>query len=206
VTARRLAALVLAAAVVGGCSSDEAPSPGAAAPTTTATPTTVAAPLDPAGLEPLVVGDAPAGFALADDAVGGTGPTDLAEAAGDNPDGGEVLAEAGFVRGWQRLWVSDDGEDELLLLLYELATPQGAADLLARIAAGPAEGGGEGVFEVPAIPGAVGVSGGGGGLEVNAVVYASGPYLVQVIGNGPEPGPSQGTVTALAAAQAQRLA
>lgn len=192
-----------------GCASEEADNPGTAgAPAATAPPSTVVAPLDPAGLEPLVVDKAPAGFALADDDVGGTGATDLTEAVADSPDqaGGDALVEAGFVRGWQRLWVSEDGNDELFLLVYELASPEAAQALLERIAGAPAEEGGEGVFDVPAIPGAVGVAGGGEGLAVHAVVFATGPYLVQVIGNGPEPGPSQGTVTAVAVAQASRLA
>jgi hypothetical protein len=206
---RRLAAVAAAAALAGaGCSSDEATSPEAAAPPTAAAPTTSVPPLDPDGLEPLVVDQAPSGFALADDAEGATGATDLAAAAADatDPEAGTALAEAGFVRGWQRLWVSDDGSSELFLLVYEFAASEGAGGFFARTAGGAATEGGEGVFEVPGIPGAVGVTGGGDGLSVQAVLFTTGPYVVQVIGNGPDPGPSRGTVVALAAAQAEQLA
>lgn len=152
--------------------------------------------------------EAPSGFSLVDDAVGRTGATDLAAAAADAGDPGavEALVEASFVRGWQRLWVSEDGEDELFLIVYEFDEPDGAEAFFERTAGEPATKGGVGVFEVPVIPGAVGISGGGDGLSVEAVVATRGAYLVQVIGNGPDPGPSRGTVVALAAAQIQRLA
>ena len=151
--------------------------------------------------------EAPSGFTAAADDLGRTGATDLAQAAADagDPGAAAALADAGFVRGWQRLWVSEDDEDELFLLVYEFADPAGAAAFFERTAGERAEAGGEGVFEVPGLPGAVGVTGGGDGLSVSAVVATTGPYLVQVIGNGPDPGPSQGTVVALANAQVQRL-
>lgn len=194
---------LLLLALLAGCSSKEAVSPEAVP----ASPTTTAEPLDPAGLEPLVLEDAPTGYALATDDVGRTGPTDLAGAAADagDPGAASALAEAGFVRGWQRLWVSEDGDDELFLLVYEFAGAEGAEAFFERTAGGPAEDGGEGVFEVPGIPGAVGVAGGGDGLSVTAVIASSGPYLVQVIGNGPAPGPTKGTVVAVASAQVERL-
>ena len=185
------------------CSSDEASSPEASS----GAPTTSVAAGVADELEPLVLDDAPSGFALAGDETGAAGSTDLAEAAADagDPGAAHALADAGFVRGYQRLWVSDDDEDELLLIVYEFADDGGAAAFFDRTAGEPATEGGEGVFEVPAIPGAIGVAGGGDGLAVRAVLFPTGPYLVQVIGNGPEPGPSQGTIVALAAAQAQRL-
>lgn len=191
---------MLALSAVLACSSDEAAAPEPA-------PTSTVAPADPAGLEPLVLGEAPSGFTLADDTLGRTGATDLTAAAADTRDPGaaEALAGAGFIRGWQRLWISEDDEDELFLIVYEFADAAGAAAFFERTAGEPADGGGDGVFEVPGLPDAVGISGGGDGLSVSAVVSASGPYLVQVIGNGPEPGPSRGTVVALATAQLERL-
>lgn len=196
--------MVTAAAlgVLAGCS-DGAPS---ATPTTTVPPSTAGA--DPAALEPLVLDDAPSGFAVAPDDVGRTGPTDLAEAAADarDPGAADALAADGFVRGWQRLWVSADDEDELFLLVYEFADAAGAAAFFQRTAGEAAATGGEGVFPVPAIPGAVGVAATSDGLAVTAVVTTVDRYLVQVIANGPEPGPSRGTVVALAAAQVERLA
>lgn len=195
-----MCAALLIAVVVGACADRERLEPVSGA----APPPTVVAPLDPAELEPLVVDVAPSGFTLADDDVGGTGATDLDD-AGD-PDTGAALAEAGFVRGWQRLWVSDDGDDELLAVVYEFADAAGAQAFFGRMAGGAAEEGGEGVFAVPGMPEAVGVSASGDGLEVTAVTTTIGPYLVQVVGDGPVPGPSQGTVVALAAAQVARLA
>ena len=195
-----LAALTLTSAAVPACSSEEAPSPEAI-------PTTAVAPGDPAALEPLVLDEAPSGFTLAGDDEGRTGPTDLREAAADagDPGAAEALSGAGFVRGWQRLWVSDDDEDELFLIVYEFADAEGATTFFERTAGEPAAEGGEGVFEVPGLEDAVGVTGGGDGLRVAAAVATAGRYLVQVIGNGPDPGPSQGTVVALLTAQVERL-
>jgi len=200
---RRFAFVLAGALAVAGCSSDEAPSPQAGAGPLTS----VASATDPADLEALVLDEAPSGFTLADDAVGRTGPTDLATAAADarDPGAAAALADARFVLGWQRLWISDDEEDELFLIVYQFDDAAGAAAFFERTAGEPAAEGGEGVFDVPAIPGAVGISGGGDGLKVEAVVATSGVHLVQVIGNGPDPGPSRGTVVALAAAQIQRL-
>lgn len=200
-----LAAAALCAALVG-CAGDGGDDVDEAAPATT--PTTSAPAADPAELEPLVLDDAPSGFAVAPDEAGAAGATDLAEAAGDtrDPGAGAALAEAGFQRGWQRLWVSEDDEEELFLVLYEFRDAAGADAFFERTAGGPAAEGGEGVFEVPAVPGAIGVTAVAEGLGVTAVVATEDRYLVQVIGNGPEPGPSQGTVVALLAAQVQRLA
>ncbi len=198
----RLLVLTLGLALpsVLSCSSQEAPSPEAAPPTSVA-------PGDPAALEPLVLDEAPTGFTVAADDVGRTGATDLAAAAGDagDPGAAEALSDAGFVRGWQRLWVSDDDEDELFLIVYEFADAGGATAFFDRTAGEPAKEGGEGVFDVPGLPGAVGLDGGGDGLSVAAVIATTGPYLVQVIGNGPDPGPSRGTVVALVSAQVERL-
>ena len=199
-----LAAAALCAALAG-CAGDGGDDVDEAAPATT--PPASAPAADPAELEPLVLDDAPSGFAVAPDDAGATGATDLAEAAGDtrDPGAGTALAEAGFQRGWQRLWVSEDDEEELFLLLYEFRDAAGADAFFERTAGGPAAEGGEGVFEVPAVPGAIGVTAAAEGLGVTAVVATEDRYLVQVIGNGPEPGPSQGTVVALLAAQVERL-
>ncbi len=201
---RTLASVLLLATLAAGCSSDEAASPEARPET----PATSVAPLDPAELEPLVLDEAPSGFTRAADEDGAAGATDLTAAAADTSDPGaaEALVEAGFVRGWQRLWVSDDDEDELFLLVYEFADEDGATDFFDQTAGEASTQGGEGVFEVPGLPGAVGVTGGGDGLSVSAVVATTGAYLVQVIGNGPDPGPSRGTVIAMTTAQLDRLA
>ncbi len=200
---RTLLATAALSAALAGCAGDGGDD---TAPVTT--PPTSAPAADPAVLEPLVLDDAPSGFALAPDDAGATGATDLAEAAGDtrDPGAGAALAEAGFVRGWQRLWVSEDDEDELFLILYEFDDAAGADAFFQRTAGEPAAEGGEGVFEVPAVPGAIGVTAVADGLSVTAVVATADRYLVQVIGDGPEPGPSQGTVVALLAAQVERLA
>lgn len=192
----------LAAALVA-CTDAGAPSRQVVAP---APPSTVVAALDPSGLEPLVLVDAPTGFSSAADEVGGTGATDLDAAAADtgDPAAAAALADAGFTRGWQRLWVGDGGEDELFLLVYEFADAAGAEAFLERMA-GDVAAGGEGVFEVPTLPEAVGISAGGDGLAVTAVTATTDRYLVQVIGDGPAPGPSRGTVVALATAQVARL-
>lgn len=196
----------MAVAAAVACTDAEAPSPGSVAP---APPSTIAAPLDPTALEPLVLVDAPTGFTAADDEVGGTGATDLDAAAADTGDPAAVaaaLADAGFTRGWQRLWVGgDEDEDELFMLVYEFADAAGAESFLERTA-GDVATGDEGVFEVPTLPDAVGISADADGLAVTAVTATTGRYLVQVIGDGPAPGPSRGTVVALATAQVSRLA
>ena len=205
---RAVLAVATLCAALAGCAGDDGDGGDDAAPVTaTSAPATTSAPADLQVLEPLVLDDAPSGFALAPDDAGATGATDLGEAAGDTRDPGarDALAAAGFVQGWQRLWVSEDDEDELFLILYEFRDAAGADAFFERTAGGPAAEGGEGVFEVPAVPGAVGVTAVADGLSVTAVVATEGRYLVQVIGNGPEPGPSQGTVVALVAAQVERL-
>ena len=198
---RRAVLAWLALGLLAGCAGADAEPPARAA----ATPSAEA---DPAALEPLVLDDVPSGFTLQGDDVGRTGATDLAEAAADarDPGAGEALAADGFVQGWQRLWVSEDDEDELFLLVYEFADTAGAAAFFERTAGDPATTGGEGVFEVPSLPGALGVTAVSDGLAVTAVVTTVDRYLVQVIANGPEPGPSRGTVVAVASAQVERLA
>lgn len=77
-------------------------------------------------LEGLLIVDLPAGFVQEDDEVGDTGPSDLDKAIDD--DGGdqaeELLTDAGFVAGYQRLWTRDD--DEIVVFLYRFETEAGA--------------------------------------------------------------------------------
>ena len=60
-----------------------------------------------AALEALVISSVPVGFVAQPDAVGDTGPSDLAKAARDDgqPDALQALRAEGFVRGYQRLWL-----------------------------------------------------------------------------------------------------
>jgi hypothetical protein len=98
------------------------------------------------------------GFELQEDDVADTGPSDLDKAIGDDglEDAEEALTDAGFRRGYQRLWSSED-EGDLLLVVMEFCDSEGASTYAARgpeaveaqgleLTAFDPEGGGEGFF------------------------------------------------------------
>jgi hypothetical protein len=158
---------------------------------------------DLAALMPLRV---PSGFVLQPDNIGDTGPSDLAKAVRDDgsPDAKRVLTHAGFVRGFQRLWVKSGGQDENILFLYQFATPNGANEYVQyslRSQAGPKVQS----FVVPSIPAAHGLKGADQTGSTALILFARGSYVAQAVVNGGANLDQTSLVTTLAMAQYTRL-
>lgn len=121
------------------------------------------------------------GFVLQEDDVAGTGPADLDEAADNDglEDAEEALTEAGFRRGYQRLWSSEEDGD-VLLIVMEFCDTDGASSYAAR---GPEAVEEQGMELIPFEP-----EGGGTGFYVEnqgvVAVFVSqiaGPNFVQSV-------------------------
>ena len=135
--------LVVALVVMTGACSDDSGTSAADETTTTESSTTTdksaacaADDADATELEALITDDVPTGFEQQPDAVGDTGPSDLAKAIRDdgNDDAEQVLTDLRFRRGYQRLWQTEDG-DQLIVFLYEFCDPADAAKYLQRFQA-----------------------------------------------------------------------
>ena len=196
-----LAALTVAAMVVPiGCSSDDpietkgaatertTTSAGAGnASTTTADGAGSSVPSDAgfAALEARLITEVPDGFEQQADDVGDTGPSDLDKAVRDDgtPDARKELAAEGFVRGYQRLWLSPK-EQQIIVFLYQFETPEGAA-AAAKRSLGMFGGPGEETqtFTVDGIPGAEGRAGSGPQAGGSVVLFTSASYLAQIVTN-----------------------
>lgn len=218
-TTRRMRAAAVGAVAMmalGACSSSDRidKAGGAAATTTAATDRTTTSAgggasdsasdtaSDPgfAALEAKLLTEVPAGFEQQADDVGDTGPSDLDKAVHDDgsPDARKSLVADGFVRGYQRLW-ENGSEHQIIVFLYEFRTPEGASSNVARMVAGfgpPPDPSSS--FTVDGIAGSVGQSGAGEQTAGAVVMYATGPYAVQVDVNGPA---SEGTADAIAMAK-----
>jgi hypothetical protein len=186
-------------------------------PTTTiyAGPTTVAVP-PPPGLADLILSTGPAGFEQQPDAVGDTGPTNLAKATNDDisQDGRRALLSAGFEAGYQRQWTSIDPTgntpNQDFVFLYRFATPAGAQSyvqhwqvtlLTTNTSSATIQS-----FTPPFIPGAIGLSAidskqGSTGV----VLFAKGQYAVQALVIGGPSVDQSGSASDMAYAQYQRL-
>jgi hypothetical protein len=139
---------------------------------------------DPDELEALLPTSVPAGFEQQPDDVGDTGPSDLAKAIRDDgeDDARAVLTDAGFLRGYQRLWVDDD-DSELIAFIYEFCDDAGAAAYKARDDAFGADG--TTAFTPAGVPGASGYSATDeSGLRFAQVQVTSGHFLVQGMADG----------------------
>ena len=141
-------------------------------------------------LEPLtalLVKAVPAGFTQQADSVGDTGPSDLAKAVKDDGDPGAqaALVQDGFLRGYQRLWATAGGKQEIVVFLYEFHSPTGAMAYGQRmVAASKANKPVPSAFAVTAIPGAVGLIGGDSSGTTAQIVFAQRNFLVGVVING----------------------
>jgi hypothetical protein len=214
-------ALVIVCAIVsitGACSSNKKSSaqsstttvaavtsvPAATSPSTTAAET----PCNRPDLGGLILADVPLGYVRQHDPVADTGPTDLAKAARDDvdPDAAAALRAAGFECGYQRTWESAGGGlDANTVLLYEFATPQGAQQFVEHWRSNlqlPSAGLTLSTFDPALPPPAYGIRGDyADTASTGAVVFAKGPYAVQVVVHG-APGVDQ-TLPAIALANAQ---
>jgi hypothetical protein len=200
--------------LAGGCSSGSGkagPTTTAKAPASTTTPTTRAPatsstttttttfPGPP--LEPLILKVAPSGFPREPDAFADTGPTDLEKAVKDDAlsderEARQALKSAGFRRGYQRQWSTDNGVGQNFVYVYEFATPAGAFSYLSHwqsaVIAGAARA--APVPFVSSVPGAIGLRSNDARGSTGVVLFAKGSFAVQAVSTG-APGIDQSTPT-----------
>jgi hypothetical protein len=160
-------------------------------------------------LEALLITDPPAGFEQQDDDVGDTGPSDLAKAVRDDgsPGARSTLTSEGFVRGYQRLWETQDGA-QIVVFLYQFATVAGTRQALIRTSSLDDDPTADlSTFSPSGLPaGAFGLSGTQGGQTAAVVAYCSGVFLVQINANGTDgESAEQQLANAIAADQLHRL-
>ncbi|MFN8053241.1 MAG: hypothetical protein U0Q22_17500 [Acidimicrobiales bacterium] len=178
--------------------------------TTTVAATTTGVPGP--SLEDALVTTVPSGFTMQPDDVGDTGPSDLDKAVRDDgsADARATLVGDGFVRGYQRLWATDDGERQIIVFVYQFETSRGAVAntgrTVERLRAGP---GVSDTFTLDGVPGSGGVVGNDEDTAGASLVFSVGVYEVQVVANGPVSDSAQSyidAVTPLARAQYDKLA
>ena len=179
--------------------------------TTTAAATTTTVPKIAASYDDLsraIITTVPAGYTVQPNDVGDTGPSDLAKAVRDDgsPDARTVLTRDQFVRGYQRMWAKTDGE-QIVAFLYQFNDHAGAADYgprsLAEAKSDPSLT--MTPFGVPGIDGAIGGTVHAGTSTSSWVMFAKGPYAVQILVDGPSAAGQPDMVRALAADQFGRL-
>lgn len=139
-------------------------------------------------LEGRLLREVPAGYERQPDSVGDTGPSDLEKAIRDDtgPDAREVLTNARFLAGYQRLWAKGD-DANIIDFLYEFEAPEGAAAYMERTVSGISEADGDAAaFEVPGVPGARGLRASSDEGAGAVVVFTRGRYLAQIVVAGPD--------------------
>lgn len=208
------ATLLSVAAFAGACSSNAADSelPLTVAPRATissaAGDTTVAATPSADPLDSLLITSVPSGYSRQADDVGDTGASDLAKAVNDDgrTDARAILINAGFVRGYQRLWQSDS-EHQIVVFIYQFKTAEGAdsfnTDGLNRIRSDSTIQ--SAPFPITGIPGAVGLSATGTTNSGAAAFFTKGVYMVQIHVVDPSVPTSEKVAQQVAADQFARL-
>jgi hypothetical protein len=208
-----LTVLLAAGAACGGDGAKTTEAAARIVTDTTAAPTTTTTVFKPAAsfddLSRLLLTSVPAEYKVQPNDVGDTGPSDLAKAVKDDgeKDARAFLTKAGFVRGYQRLWVKADDE-QVVVFLYQFNDHAGAVDYGNRGSdPGTAKESGFTVtpFDVPGIEGALGMTAHDGEFASSAVIFSKGPYLVQLMANGPTPAGLPDLAQTLAADQFARL-
>lgn len=139
-------------------------------------------------LEARLVSEVPEGYERQPDSVGDTGPSDLEKAIRDDtePDARDVLTDARFVAGYQRLWAK--GEDaNIITFLYQFEGPAGAAAYMERTLSGITDADEKATpFEVPGVPGGRGLRAADDEGAGAVIVFTRGPYLGQIVVAGPD--------------------
>jgi hypothetical protein len=138
---------------------------------------------DPAELEATMPTEI-AGFERQPDDYGDTGPSDLAKAVRDDglADAEELLADARFLRGYQRLFQAADSA-QVIVFVYEFCDETGSEAYARRF---DEEGAIDGqTFEVPGIPGAIGAADVGEERQGAAVQFTRGGFVVMVTAGAP---------------------
>jgi|GEM_PF-6519726 len=206
-----LVTAALATVIVGAsCSSAKNGVPVASATTVRPTSTTVAPPASNVELASRLVTVIPSGFVVQPDQVGDTGPSDLAKAARDDgaPGAGQALRSEGFVRGYQRLWTGP-ADAQIILIVYQFATPAGAAadfqrgtpKLTSLVTTGVAP------FTVDGLPPgqSAAIAGTSEGISAAAVLFTTSVFVVEVTCNGPTPSGLRERASTIARDQYGRL-
>jgi hypothetical protein len=147
----------------------------------------------------------PAGYVLQADSVGDTGPSDLAKAVRDDgaPDAQAALTAAGFLHGYQRLWMNATTQQSLIVFVYHFRAPAGATAYMTRGVASdkattkPTPT----TFTVTGIPGAVGLAGTQDTDHVAEIIFTRGAYTVGIVATGPTATTLAPTAQQIAAAQ-----
>jgi hypothetical protein len=175
------------------------------------TPIAQRAPTSFADLESRIVTQVPSGFAAQPDDKYDTGPSDLAKAIRDDgePGAGKVLRSAGFVRGYQRIWIGPD-DAQIIVFVYQYASSAGARRAYARDTQGshgkvaPTAH----KFEVTDLPtdqatGVAGTAEDGGAFAL--AYFTTGVFNVEINCNGPKLAGLQERATSVAEHQLRRL-
>jgi hypothetical protein len=168
-----------------------APGSSSSAPvsSSTSSSTTTTSVLARSALESLILEVVPSLYEREPDSLANTGPTDLDKAASDDVfsrDARGALVRAGFVRGYQRQWSSNDTVGQNFIFVYQFATPAGARSYLShwRTAVIADVSGNPPVPFTPPIPGAIGLASRSDRASSGIVLYAKGVYAVQAVATG----------------------
>ena len=142
-------------------------------------------PVSSRGLAALLITNPHAGYRQQPDSVGDTGPSDLAKAIRDDgePDARQALLSERFVRGYQRMWATASGADQVVVFLYQFATDAGATASYSRWTSLQSPAGANAtIFTPTGLPRghSVGLSGEASGRAGAIVLFASGIFAVQV--------------------------
>lgn len=216
---RPLTAAVMVAVVMSSCSTAETTTTTAATTsrldvsTTTTEPAPATASPTPASAQDLgarLVTAVPAGFVLQPDDVGDTGPSDLAKAVRDDeaPGTERALRTEGFLHGYQRLWVGPD-DAELIVFVYQFGTAAGADADFERGQPALTDDVPPGTkpFSVDGLPArrSNAIAMASEDLSAAIVMFTTGPFNVQIIGNGPALAEVRARVSDIAKDQYARL-
>ena len=173
-----------------GGSTTVAPTESQIAPITQQARNEQSAATDPARTDPvgrLLLDTMSNDFIQQDDDLAGTGPKDLAAAAADDgaADAVQFLEGVGFVRGYQRLWTTQDFRSTIYLHLTVLGSDDGAVAYCGRLAENfRRKATTLDEFTVSDVPGAVGLRGGASDGAASAVFASRGPRCVEVLVGG----------------------
>ena len=158
-------------------------------------------------LEPLILKVVPSLYVREPDSLANTGPTDLDKAASDDAvtrDARGALVRAGFVRGYQRQWSSNDTIGQNFIFVYQFATPAGARSYLPTWRAAAISGSTRAPpvpFTPTNVPDAIGLRAADARGSSGVVLFAKGPYAVQALVTGRSRIDQSSHATALALAQ-----
>ena len=157
------------------------------ATTAPATAPTRPSPAEFAALEQKLVQQVP-DYVLEPDAVGDTGPSDLAKAKRDDGTkaGADLLVRNGFKLGYQKLFV-DPAEDQVIIFAYDFNTVAGAKAMCQSDAQRDVEEQGKTPMtelKVPGVPTVYARSGSDGKYSATVIEFTTGTHCIRIIGNG----------------------